>query len=56
MNSVVWDLNESFGGFTMVNQGPGMGGPVDLTQLDPLLREDEEGWPLLDLIYSNSNI
>jgi len=54
MNSVVWDLNESFGGFTMVNQGPGMGGPVDLTQLDPLLREDEEGWPLLDLIYSNS--
>jgi hypothetical protein len=53
MNSVVWDLNESFGGFAMVNQGPGMGGPVDLTQLDPLLREDEEGWPLLDLIYSN---
>lgn len=53
MNSVVWDLNESFGGFAMVNQGPGMGGPVDITQLDPLLREDEEGWPLLDLIYSN---
>ena len=53
MNSIVWDLNESFGGFAMVNQGPGMGGPVDLTQLDPLLREDEEGWPLLDLIYSN---
>ena len=53
MNSVVWDLNESFGGFAMVNQGPGMGGQVDLTQLDPLLREDEEGWPLLDLIYFN---
>ena len=53
MNSIVWDLNESFGGFAMVNQGPCMGGPVDLTQLDPLLREDEEGWPLLDLIYSN---
>jgi len=53
MNFVVWDLNESFGGFTMVNQGPGIGGPVNLTQLDPLLREDEEGWPLLDLIYSN---
>ncbi len=53
MNPVVWDLNESFGGFAMVNEGPGMGGPIDLTQLNPLLREGDQDWPLLDLIFSN---
>lgn len=53
MNSVVWDLNESFGGFTSINQGPLLGGPTDIIQLDPFLREGDETWPLLDLIYSN---
>ena len=51
MNTIVWDFNECLGGFTMVNQGPG--GGTDLTQLDPMLREGDSDWPLLNLIFSN---
>ena len=54
MNAIIWDLNECLGGFKMVNQGPGGGGQTDLTQLDPMLREGDDDWPLLDLIFSNS--
>jgi hypothetical protein len=36
----------------MVNQGQG-GGGTDLTQLDPVLREGDDDWPLLNLIFSN---
>ena len=53
MNTVIWDLNECLGGFTMVNQGPGMGGPTELAQLDPVLREGDDDWPLLNMIFSN---
>ena len=52
MNTIVWDFNECLGGFSMVNQGQG-GGGTDLTQLDPLLREGDDDWPLLNLIFSN---
>ena len=38
----------------MVNQGPGGGSQTDLTQLDPMLREGDDDWPLLNLIFSNS--
>ncbi len=54
MNTIIWDLNECLGGFKMINQGPGGGGPSDLSQLDPMLREGDDDWPLLDLIFSNS--
>ncbi len=54
MNTIIWDLNECLGGFKMINQGPGGGGPSDLSQLDPMLREGDDAWPLLDLIFSNS--
>jgi spore coat protein CotH len=54
MNTIIWDLNECLGGFKMVNQGPGGGGQTDLTQLDPMLREGDSDWPLLNLIFSNS--
>ena len=53
MNTVVWDFNECIGGFTMVNQGPGGGGTTDLEQLDPMLREGDSDWPLLNLIFNN---
>jgi hypothetical protein len=52
MNTIVWDFNECLGGFSMVNQGQG-GGGTDLTQLDPVLREGDDDWPLLNLIFSN---
>ena len=52
MNSIIWDLNECLGGFAMVNQGP-PGESTDLSQLDPMLREGDTDWPLLDLIFSN---
>jgi len=52
MNTIVWDFNECLGGFSMVNQGAG-GGGTDLTQLDPVLREGDDDWPLLNLIFSN---
>ena len=54
MNTIIWDLNECLGGFKMINQGPGGGGPSDLSQLDPMLREGDDTWPLLNLIFSNS--
>lgn len=54
MNSIVWDLNESLGGFEMVNNGGG--GPPstsDLTDLDPLIRQDDSEYPLLQMILNN---
>lgn len=51
MNSVIWDLNESFGGFAMV--GGSEPPNTDLATIDPLLREGDADWPLLNLIFSN---
>lgn len=51
---IIWDLNMSLGGFSMLNQGPGGGGTNDLITMDPLLRQNDNSWPLLSLLLSNS--
>ena len=55
MNMIVWDLNESIGGFEMINAGPPGPPPSidDLIELDPLLRQNDQGWPLLNLILND---
>jgi len=53
-NSIVWDMNESLGGFEMIGGGPP--GPPDVTslqQLDPLLRQGDNTYPLVNNILSN---
>ena len=54
MNTIIWDLNESFGGFEMINNG---GGPGSLTSrlnsIRPLLRDGNSDWPLLNVLLSN---
>lgn len=56
MNTVVWDLNQSFGSFSMINGG-GPGQPPttisDLQQLDPLLRQTDNTYPLSYQILNN---
>jgi len=49
MTPVIWDLNQSMGSFS--NQGPGGG---SLANLDILLRQNETGWPLLNLILQDN--
>ncbi|MGC6428264.1 MAG: CotH kinase family protein [Flavobacteriales bacterium] len=53
MNTIVWDLNESFGGFSMVNSGGGPPQQTNLAEVDLFLRENDSEWPLINLIYSN---
>ncbi|MCF7955964.1 MAG: CotH kinase family protein [Phycisphaerae bacterium] len=58
--TVLWDLNESFGAFSMIDSGgrptgpghPGESTPLD--EMDPLLRDGDDGWPLLNIIFGNS--
>ena len=50
MTPVIWDLNQSMGSFSMINQGPGGG---SLAQMNILLRQNETGWPLLNLILQD---
>lgn len=54
INPIVWDLNESLGGFSMVEVGGG--GPpqqTNLAQLDLFLRENDSQWPLINLVFDN---
>ncbi len=51
---ILWDLNESLGGFEMINSGGSPTSNTDLIQLDPLLRQGDTTWPLLNLILSDS--
>ena len=54
INPILWDLNESFGGFAMVSEG--CGGPpqqTDLSEVDMFLRENEDEWPLLNLVLND---
>ncbi len=55
MNTITWDLNESLGGFEMINNGggPGSANLQNLIQLDPLLRLGESDWPLIDVLLSD---
>ena len=58
MNTIVWDLNMSLGGFRLINLGGpgGPGGPTtvqDLQQMDPLLRLGDNTYPLVNNILSN---
>lgn len=51
-NAVVWDLNMSFGVFSMTNGGPpGQGGTLNSTtekaQMDHLLHDDSDDFPLM---------
>ena len=50
MTPVMWDLNQNMGSFSMINQGPGSS---NLAQMDILLRQNETGWPLLNLILQD---
>lgn len=59
---VTWDLNESFGAFESIDMGGGGGGggrpgstptTSSLAELDPYLREGDDSYPLVDLIFSN---
>ncbi len=52
-NPIVWDLNESFGGFSMLLAG---GTPLDVTdmqQLDPFLNESHPSYPIISQVLSN---
>jgi spore coat protein CotH len=52
-NAIVWDLNENFGGFSMLLNG----GPLSVTQmqqLDPFLNSSSSSFPIISKILSNS--
>ena len=54
MLTVIWDLNESIGGFEMVNSGGGPpGGVTDLTELNLFLRENDTQFPLIYQLFQN---
>lgn len=53
MNPVLWDLNESFGGFSMISSGGGPPSQTNLSEVDLFLRQNEDGWPLLNLILND---
>tara|TARA_B100001750_G_scaffold242269_1_gene255374 strand:- start:3020 stop:5287 length:2268 start_codon:yes stop_codon:yes gene_type:complete len=52
---IVWDFNESFGHFSMINT-PGPGNPpssiLDLQEMDPFLRQGDNTRPICNIIYA----
>lgn len=50
MTPVIWDLNQNFGSFSMINPGPGTS---NLAEMSLRLRENDATWPLLKLIFDN---
>ena len=55
---IVWDLNMSFGGFTMLTSGGGPGGGgqlsiVQMQQLDPLVQSTNASRPLIQKLLAN---
>ena len=57
----VWDVNMSYGSFTMLGTntgggGPGGGGNLNLTgmqQMDPYIHINDSGWPLINKLLAN---
>ena len=53
---IVWDFNESFGHFAMINS-PGPGNPAatiqDLQEMDPFLRDGDATRPLCNIIFTD---
>jgi hypothetical protein len=57
----VWDVNMSYGSFTMLGTntgggGPGGGGNLSLTgmqQMDPYIHINDSGWPLINKLLAN---
>lgn len=47
---ILWDMNESFGGYEQTGGGPGGG---DLATTTPYLHDGDDAYPLLTLIYDN---
>jgi len=53
-NPIIWDLNENFGGFSMLLSG---GSPMNVTQMqqmDPYLHSTHPDYPIINKILSNS--
>ncbi|GJQ62127.1 MAG: hypothetical protein SCALA702_11800 [Melioribacteraceae bacterium] len=51
-NPIIWDLNESFGGFSMLLSGPPLN-TTQLQQLSPLLHLTHSDYPIINKILSN---
>ncbi len=57
-NPIIWDLNENFGGFSMLlsSSGPGPQPPLslqDMQQLDPLLNSTNSEYPIICQVLQN---
>lgn len=55
MCPIIWDLNQDFGSFSMVDGFGGGSGPpsiTDLTEMDPYLREGDTDWPLIQQLFT----
>ncbi len=52
-NPIVWDLNEGFGGFNRLLSGGSLSNTA-LKQLDPLLNVNDNTYPIISKILSNS--
>ncbi len=51
-NPIIWDLNENFGGFSMLLEGPPLS-PTGMQQLNPYLNSTSNNYPIISKILSN---
>ena len=52
-NPIIWDLNENFGGFSMLLEGPPLS-PTGMQQLNPYLNSTSNNYPIISKILSNA--
>jgi CotH protein/lamin tail-like protein/type IX secretion system substrate protein len=52
-NPIIWDLNENFGGFSMLLEGPPLS-PTGMQQLNPYLNSTSNDYPIISKILSNA--